>query len=159
METILQQPRRIRETGDSIDRLGEFIKDSPDTSGGVQLRRFLWSLYNMHHMVNLWNLVSRLSGEPAECVTDVLQSALNGELTEREIKQALLASGEMERWDQSFVDDQTCERLDEAQRALEGAIRDLPPSYEHTELVRLSRKLEELTGAISSQRKDLLRAG
>jgi hypothetical protein len=159
METILQQPRLIRETGDSIDRIAEFIKDSPDTSGGVQLRRFLWSLYNMHHMVNLWNLVSRLSGEPAECVTDVLQSALNGELTETEIKQALLASGEMARWDQSFVDDEICERLDEAQRALEGAIRNLPPSYEHTELVRLSRKLEELTGAISSQRKDLLRAG
>ena len=39
----------------AIELIAVRIRSSPDTSGGVQLRRFLWSLYNMHHMVNLWD--------------------------------------------------------------------------------------------------------
>ena len=128
-----------------ISRIAELIRENADTSGGVQLRRFLWSLYNMHHMVNLWNLVSRLAGEPADCVTGVLEAAFAGDLTEEEIKKALIASGEMKRWDQSFLDDGIAEHIEEAQRALVTAIRNLPPCHEHTELVRMARKLDELT--------------
>jgi hypothetical protein len=133
-----------------IDRIAEFIKESPDTSGGVQLRRFLWSLYNMHHMVNLWNLVSRIAGEPADCVTQVLEAAFAGDLTEHKIKQALIASGEMERWEQTYVDDEVAEHIEGAQRALIAALRNLPPSQEHADLVRMTKTLEGLGSKLSA---------
>jgi hypothetical protein len=136
---------------ESLDRLATFIKENPDTSGGVQLRRFLWSLYNMHHVVNLWNLASRLSGEPARCVSDVLESALNGDLSEDQIKVALTSSGEMERWEETFAGSEVVEHLEESKRALCAALRRLSPCYEHTELTRLLSKLESLQAEIAGK--------
>jgi hypothetical protein len=44
------------------------IKEGPDTGSGVQLRRFLWSLYNSHHLINLWPMTAvliRAASKPA----------------------------------------------------------------------------------------------
>ena len=107
----------------AIGRIAFLIRESPDTSGGVQLRRFLWSLYNMHHLVNLWELASRLSGEPAELVITVLRAALLGELNENDVKRGLLVSGETERWDSERIRPGVAELLDQAEQDVSGAIR------------------------------------
>jgi len=45
----------------ALNQIAQCIRDCPDTGGGVQLRRFLWSLYNQHHSL----LSSPQDGRPA----------------------------------------------------------------------------------------------
>lgn len=132
----------------AITEIALLIRDSPDTSGGVQLRRFLWSLYNMHHLVNLWDLASRVGGELAEPVSEIIRAALAGELRESDVKQGLLLAGEMERWDATAPGGEAMECMDDAEQSLISAVRRIPPCKEHTELVRT-------LGALSRLRFDL----
>ena len=99
----------------ALTKIALCIRDCPDTGGGVQLRRFLWSLYNQHHLVNLWTLVSRLDGERSALVSEVLNAALVGNLKEDDIKRALLVAGEMTRWDETQPTSDTQRRLEEAE--------------------------------------------
>jgi len=110
----------------------------------VQLRRFLWSLYNQHHLVNLWTLVSRLDHEHSVLVKDVMTAALVGTLQESDIKRALVAAGEMDRWDTTQPSDETRNRLDEVRGTLESMVRAQPPSPAHTDLVFLLHRFSEV---------------
>ncbi len=132
----------------AITEVAFLIRDSPETSGGVQLRRFLWSLYNMHHLVNLWDLASRVGGELAEPVSEIIRAALAGELREADVKQGLLLAGEMERWDSAAPSGEAMECMDDAERSLISAVRRIPPCQEHTELVRT-------LGALARVRSDV----
>lgn len=113
------------------------IKEGPDTGSGVQLRRFLWSLYNQHHLVNLWRLTAVLDSKRAAWVSEAFAGALVGSLKEDDIKRALLAAGEMERWDHVRPDTEALEKLDEAERIVLDLVRRTPPSHAHTELADL----------------------
>lgn len=134
----------------AITEVALVIQHSPDTSGGVQLRRFLWSLYNMHHLVNLWDFASRVGGELAEPVSEIIRAALAGELREEDVKQGLLLAGEMERWDSTAPSGDVLECLEDAERALISAVRRIPPCQEHTELVRLVGNLAKLRSELRS---------
>ena len=101
----------------AITEIALLIRDSPDTSGGVQLRRFLWSLYNMHHLVNLWDLASRVGGELAEPVSAIIRAALAGELREDDVKRGLVLAGEMERWDAAAPSGDVFECVEDAVRS------------------------------------------
>ena len=134
----------------AITEIANLIRESPDTSGGVQLRRFLWSLYNMHHMVNLWDLASRVGGELAAPVAEIVRAALAGELREEDVKQGLITAGEMERWDTSAPNSEVLECVDDAERLLISAVRRIPPCQEHTELVRMVGNLAKLRSELRS---------
>jgi len=134
----------------AITKIAQLIKENPDTSGGVQLRKFLWSLYNMHHVVSLWSFASRLSSELADPVSEILRAALTGELTEDDIKRGLIISGEMSRWDRTRPSGDVVTLLQEAQQSLFGALARTPPCYEHTEIHRLNARLAELGHQISA---------
>ena len=108
------------------------IKEGPDTGSGVQLRRFLWSLYNQHHLVNLWRMTAVLDSKRAGWVSEAFAGAFVGVLKEDDIKRALLAAGEMARWDQVQPSDEHLEKLAEAERHIEAVLRTLPPSNAHT---------------------------
>lgn len=77
----------------ALTRIAHATRDNPDTGGGVQLRRFLWSLYNRHHLVNLWTIVSRIDGPHSQLLADVLSTALVGNLNETDIKRVHLVAG------------------------------------------------------------------
>ena len=137
----------------AITEVALVIRDSPDTSGGVQLRRFLWSLYNMHHLVNLWDLASRVGGELAEPVSEIIRAALAGELRESDVKQGLVLAGEMERWDAVAPSGDVLECVEDAERALISAVRRIPPCQEHTELVRTLGTLSRLRSDVRAAHK------
>ena len=124
----------------TLTKIALCIRECPDTGGGVQLRRFLWSLYNQHHLVNLWTLVSRLDGERSALVSEVLTAALVGNLKENDIKRALLVAGEMARWDETQPSSETKQRLEEAESTVANLVRSLPPCRAHTDLVSLLRQ-------------------
>lgn len=142
---LQQNPSRHEQ---ALTRIAHAIRENPDTGGGVQLRRFLWSLYNMHHLVNLWTLVTRLDQPHSELVAKVLTAALVGDLKEADIKRALLVSGEMERWDRERPSNEALEGLAQAQQFVEGLVKTIPPSRAHTELVCLLRDLAEVNSAL-----------
>jgi len=154
LENEIQRARNLHPKAESarlekaIAEIALLIRDSPDTSGGVQLRRFLWSLYNMHHLVNLWDFASRVGGELAEPVSEIIRAALAGELREENVKQGLILSGEMERWDAAATSGEALESIEDAERSLISAVRRIPPCQEHTELVRT-------LGALAKLRSDL----
>lgn len=129
----------------ALMQIARGIRENPDTGGGVQLRRFLWSLYNQHHLVNLWTLVSRLDHEHSVLVKDVMTAALVGTLQESDIKRALVAAGEMDRWDTTQPSDETRNRLDEVRGTLESMVRTQPPGPAHTDLVFLLNRFSEVT--------------
>ena len=85
----------------ALTKIALCIRDCPDTGGGMQLRRFLWSLYNQHHVLNLWTFVSRLDSERSALASEVLSAALVGNLKEDDIKRALLVAGEISRWEEA----------------------------------------------------------
>ena len=128
----------------ALMQIARSIRENPDTGGGVQLRRFLWSLYNQHHLVNLWTLASRLDHEHSVLVKDVMTAALVGTLQESDIKRALVAAGEMDRWETTQPSDETRERLDEVRGTLESMVRAQPPSRAHTDLVLLLNRFSEV---------------
>jgi len=131
----------------SVDRalagIALTIKEGPDTGGGMQLRRFLWSLYNMHHVVNLWRLTAELDNERNGWVAEVFAGALNGLLTEKDLKRSLEAAGEMERWDKEPTGEKVFADLQEAENIVAGLTRKAPPSRAHTVLVSLLGRMAE----------------
>ena len=128
----------------ALTKIALCIRDCPDTGGGVQLRRFLWSLYNQHHVLNLWTFVSRLDSERSALASEVLTAALVGNLKEDDIKRALLVAGEMTRWEETQPSSETQRRLEEAERIVESLTRSLPPCRAHTDLVALLRGFAEV---------------
>ena len=124
------------------------IKEGPDTGSGVQLRRFLWSLYNPHHVINIWRMTAVLDSKRSGWVSEVFAGAFVGVLKEDDIKRALLAAGEMQRWDRVQPSDEHLEQLAEAERHVEAVLRTLPPSHAHTRFNAARQALEEAQNAL-----------
>lgn len=122
----------------SLQRLGQILRENPVTGTGVQIRAFLWSLYNQHHVVNLWTLCSRLNDEPARLASDVLNAALCGRLTDSQVKQTLIECGELERWDRPH----SPSPVEDLKLTLARLLRTTPPGDDHCKLVRILRSIE-----------------
>jgi hypothetical protein len=149
MHAFLTDEELTQERADkkSVDRalagIALTIKEGPDTGGGMQLRRFLWSLYNMHHVVNLWRLTAELDHERAGWVAEVFAGALSGLVKEKDLKRALQAAGEMERWEREHPGQKLLDELQEAENIVAGLMRKTPPSRAHTVLVSLLGRMAE----------------
>lgn len=132
----------------ALTGLANTIKDGPDTGSGVQIRRFLWSLYNPHHLVNLWRMTSVLDSTRAAWVVEVCAGAFVGALQEDDIKRALLVAGEIQRWEAVKPTEDQNQRLDEAVGKVEELLRAVPPSNPHTQLKRAREALWEAKEAL-----------
>lgn len=124
------------------------IKDGPDTGHAVQLRRFLWSLYNGHHLVNLWKMTCVLDSTRGGWVSEVCAGAFVGALKEDDIKRALLVAGEMQRWDEVQPSDDQASQIDVAVEKIEDVLKTMPPSNAHTQLKRARELLWEAKDAL-----------
>lgn len=124
------------------------ICQGPDTHSGVQLRRFLWSLYNGHHLVNLWRMISVLDAQRSAWVCEVFAGAVRGLLQEDDIKAALTNSGEMRRWDETRPSGEQLDSISEAERAIHSVLRTLAPCRSHVEFKHAYDALSEAQNAI-----------
>lgn len=140
MEPQMTAPRHEQ----ALTNIALCIRECPDTGGGVQLRRLLWSLYNQHHVVNLWTLVSRLDSDRRALASEVLTAALVGDLKESELKRALVLAGEMARWEETQPGNEAEQRLDEIEGMVSALVRSIPPGRAHTDLVSLHRRLADV---------------
>lgn len=129
---------------EALTKIAQCIRECPDTGGGVQLRRLLWSLYNQHHVVNLWTLGNRLDSDRKALASEVLAAALVGNLTEKQLKHALVLAGEMARWEETQPGSEAEQRLDEVEGMISALVRSVPPCRAHTDLVLLQRRIVEV---------------
>lgn len=132
----------------ALTGIANTIRDNPDTGGGVQLRRFLWSLYNQHHLVNLWQMTAVMDSTRAAWVAEVCTGALVGALKEDDIKRALLVAGEMQRWDTLRPSSEQAAQIDAAVGKVDELLKAMPPSDTHTQLKRAREALWEAQEAL-----------
>ena len=113
-EVARQQSAKQRAEA-ALHQIALSIAEHPNTGSGQQLRRFLWSLYNEHHLVNLRRLTAVLDTQHARFVAEVFTGVLSGLLDEGDLERALRSAGEMERRDKERSARRPLERLDEAE--------------------------------------------
>ncbi len=128
----------------SLQTITGNIRDFPETHSGQQLRRFLWSLYNGYHVVNLWKLKSVLDGQNNRAVTEVLSAWMEGQVPESSFRRALTDSGEMARWDSVRLTAPEQRRIEEAREAVNNVLRSTPPGNPQTHLAKADGLLEEV---------------
>ena len=74
------------------------------TGGGTRLRRFIWSLWNGWHLVNLSDLCGGLDCELGDAVIVIFHAQMVGALTEDQKRKVLKQSGEFERWESASAE-------------------------------------------------------
>jgi hypothetical protein len=132
-----QHAAREHTLGQALTSLAASIREGPETHSGQQLRRFLWSLYNGHHVLNLWSLKGVLDSQRAEWVGEVFKGWLQGFISEDALRQALTAAGELERWDTVTLTRPQEDRITAVARELESLLKAVAPGQPHTELRRV----------------------
>jgi len=151
-EALAQERRQKERVDQALAGIALTIRDGPDTAGGVQLRRFLWSLYNMHHFVNLWRLTAELDQQRAAWVAEVVHGALAGLVKDADLKRTLQTAGEMDRWDKEQPAGEVMTQLQEAASIVTRLVRQVPPSRAHTVLVSLLTHITESQSELQGTR-------
>lgn len=146
---IARQQTEQQRAQAALSEIAQSIRENPDTDSGQQLRRLLWSLYNQYHMVNLWRLTTTLDAHHARAAAEVFTGVLTGLLDDQALKHALLAAGEMERWDREHPANPAVQRLDEAEDIVRRLVGAIPPSHAHTELANLLTRFANAKEAIT----------
>lgn len=133
----------------SLRVLAEAVREQPESPGGMQLRRLLWSMFNQHHVVNLWDLANTLDRRHGEAAGVVLGAFLDGLVSESALRWALNDSGEMARWDTVQPEDTDLTELREAGAVVRRLLRRGPPGEATGGLVRLDGLLDEAARELS----------
>lgn len=131
----------------ALTGIANSIKEGPDTDSGIQLRRFLWALYNGHHLVNLWRMTCVLDSQNSAWVSDVFSGAFIGPLDEGQIKRALNLAGEMQRWDRVQTFPKHLDPIKEAVQSIDSALQAIPSSHFHTKLKDARNSLLDVLNA------------
>ena|ERR1700751_53211 len=94
----------------ALSTITDFLRTSSTTGGGRRSRQFVWSLWNDSHLINLFDLSHGLDGPLTDAVIILFQAAIVGVLSEDHLRNLLIQSGEMARWEN--VQRHTPEHLD-----------------------------------------------
>lgn len=112
------------------------------TGGGTRLRRFIWSLWNDWHLVNLCDLCGSLDHLLGDAVVTILRAQMVGALTEDHKRHVLKQSGEFARWEKA--------------RAATPEDEDVlypPITLSTDDFTRLARSAEQLSKRIEAERR------
>lgn len=134
---------RERQAHEALCNLAGTIRENPDTHSGPHLRRFLWSLFNGHHALNLWHLKNVLDGRHNDWVAEVFNAWMEGHVSEGALRTALRDSGELDRWDTGTVCTAEQDRLAEALVAITVLLNSTSPGRSSTHLSRANDLLQE----------------
>ena len=140
------QERRDSVTDEALQAALATITDALthhwSTGGGTRLRRFIWSLWNDWHLVNLFYLCSGLDYTLGDAVVVVFRAEMVGALTEDHKRAVLQKSGEFARWEEARAE--TPEDEDVLYPPLALATEDLS---------RLARSAEQLAKRLAAERR------
>jgi len=80
---------------EALQLLATAIRENPEGHSGRELRRFLWSLYNGHHQINLWKLKDVLDSQHNAFVVEVFVAWMEGFVPYEALREALTLTGEI----------------------------------------------------------------
>lgn len=83
----------------ALETITHALSQHWSTGGGTRLRRFVWSLWNGWHLLNLFDLCAGLDCELGDAVIVVFRAQMVGALTEEHKRRVLTQSGEFDRWE------------------------------------------------------------
>lgn len=138
---------------EALDRIVDTIRQSPESLGGRRLRQFLWSIFNQHHVVNLWGLKDELDPRSHRWVADVFNAWTHGYFSEDDLRRALTIAGEMERWDSFNLQIGESDQLRDALNAVIGLLKTIPPSAPAVQLTRARQVLLETRDSLRMANK------
>ena len=124
--------------------IAAYIQRYPETIEGLQLRKFVWSLYDDQHTINLKRFYGRLPPVLQEQVQAINDAAIKGLLKQSDLYRALLVSGEFRRWEFVKVSDESISQLADAEQRIALLTRVLPPCRGHQELARLLHEVKDV---------------
>ena len=150
LQTVAQQ---------ALDQIADIIRQSPESESGRHFRKFLWSLFNQHHVINLWTLKDVLDSRGNSWVTEVFTAWMQGCVSEEVLRRALTDSGEMERWDTFSFQRRDTDHLADALKAVTGLLKTIPPSAPVVPLNRASHLLEEVRDCLRLANPDRVGEG
>ncbi len=135
---------RQRTAEEALQILATSIRDNPDSHGGQHLRRFVWSIFNGNHALNLWRMKDVLDPQQNAWVTEVFTAWMQGFVPEASIRRALFESGEMDRWDTVRLRAPEQKRLIEAFDAVTDLLNSTPPGEPIPHLTRANGLLRQV---------------
>ena len=90
---------------EALTTITEAIRSHWGTGGGRRLRQIVWSLWNGHTLVALWDVLGGLDHELGRAVAKLIEAKLMGALDSDEIlRRVLKESGEFARYDEAARD-------------------------------------------------------
>ena len=135
---------RQRKAEEALQNLATSVRENPDTHSGQHLRRFVWSIFNGNHALNLWRLKDVLDAQQNAQVTEVFTAWMQGFVPEATIRSALFDSGEMDRWDSVRLRAPEQKRLVEAFDAVTDLLNSTPPGAPVPQLTRANGLLRQV---------------
>ncbi len=144
---------RQLEAETALGNIANTIRENPDRPSGQQLRRFVWSIFNQYHAINLWRAKDELGQQQKEWVAVVITGWMEGHVSEDAIRSALTESGEMDRWDTVRLRASEQRRLVDAIDAVSDILKTTPPGVGSSVLTRADGLLREVADLLRQARK------
>lgn len=150
---IDRRATRQRSAEEALQNIAASIREHPDTHSGQDLRRFVWSIFNGHHALNLWRLKDVLDSQHNVWVSEVFTAWMQGFVSEAATRSALIDSGEMDRWDTVRLRAPEQKRLVEAFDAVTDLLNSVPPSAQVTHWTRADGLLRQVIDCLRVAKK------
>jgi hypothetical protein len=144
---------RQRTAEEALQNIATSIRENPDTHSGQHLRRFVWSIWNGHHALNLWRMKDVLDSQHNGWVTEVFTAWMQGFVSETAIRDVLFASGEMDRWDTVRLRIPEQRRVADALDAVTDLINATSPGAPSRELTRANGLLRQVLDLLQDAKK------
>ena len=124
--------------------IAAYIQQHPETIEGMQLRKFVWSLYDAQYSINLQRFYGRLPPILQDQVQAVESAAAKGLLKQSDLYRALLVSGEFRRWEFAKASDESISQLADAEERIALLVRVVPPGRGYQEVARLLHEVKDV---------------
>ena len=87
-----QRAARQRTAEDALQNLATSIRDNPDTHSGQHVRRFVWSIFNGNHAINLRRMKDVLDPQQNAQLTEVFTAWMQGFVPEATIRSCVASA-------------------------------------------------------------------
>lgn len=138
----------------ALNCIAATIREDPHSPMSVHLRRWLWSLFNGNHALNLWRLRDVLDARHTECLRQVFNAWIDRQLSPDALRDALMSSGEMDLWETVRLGAAHERRLADAIDAVTDLLNAVPPGAPTRELTRANGLLRQVMDCLSITRRN-----
>lgn len=128
----------------ALNQIANTILEAPESDRAWHLRGFLWSLFNQHHIVNLWSLKDAVDTRDKAAASDLFCGWMQAGVSEDSLRRALVDSGEMDRWDCARSGLEGNQRLADVLLSVNDILKDCPPGIAMSRLTQAATLLRQV---------------